>query len=86
MRSQIKSLETFEMADPKDLPDGEYVGTWGGYVVEFIAGGKFYRAGTVGGIRTPAATCLVKVEGDQITLDTNLRKAQGGEDAERNIK
>jgi hypothetical protein len=55
------------------LPDGEYRGTWGGYVVHFTVDGQRYAADTTTGIRTHMAPCRVIVSGGKITVATGTR-------------
>lgn len=50
------------------IPDGEYRGTWGGYVVRFKVDGKQYEAASSVGIRTQNAPCIVSVRDCLITV------------------
>jgi len=53
-------------------PDGVYKGVWGGYKVTFFVEQDIahYEVDAVEGIRTPKATCVVTVEGRNITVET----------------
>ena len=55
---------------PANLPDGKYDGVWGGYVVKVSIGNANYELTTDLGIRTPAAPCLVSVDGSNVTVET----------------
>jgi FAD synthase len=50
------------------IPDGEYKGTWGGYVVRFKVDGKQYEAASSVGIRTQNAPCIVSVRDCLVTV------------------
>lgn len=65
MRTQIKSLLKLE---PARLPDGEYEGRWGGYVVTVVHGGFEYQGSTSNAIRTPNAPCVVTVVNGEMNV------------------
>lgn len=66
-----KALNVFLVSDP-NLPNGEYEGRWGGYVVDVEIAGRHYRMETDVGIRTMNCPCRVKVDGENITV-TSLK-------------
>ena len=68
MKTQIKSLTKLE---PARLPDGEYTGSWGGYVVTIMHGGFEYWGNTADGIRTPSAPCIVTVLNGEMSVKVN---------------
>ena len=55
--------------DPASLPDGSYPGVWGGWSIAFTIGEMQYKARTSVGIRTPAASCTVTIQGGEITVE-----------------
>lgn len=67
MNPMLKVLN-FRRSDPATLPDGEYEGTWGGYVVKVIFNGIEYRGDTNVGIRTPCAPCIVTVLNGEMSV------------------
>lgn len=63
-------LKVVKVPPMEGIPDGDYGGTWGGYVVTFKCHGETYTARTSNGIRTPAAPCRVMVDSGRITVET----------------
>jgi hypothetical protein len=70
MKTQVSEILEVTAVMP---PDGEYEGTWGGYVVRFHAHDKAYQAKTRDGIRTPSAPVIVTVKDGKCEIE--LRKA-----------
>ena len=54
--------------DKLGIPDGEYVGTWSGYQIEFTAGGIAYTAATEDGVRGFGIPVIVAVNGGRVTF------------------
>lgn len=73
MRSTGNLSQLRLVVSPRNVPDGEYVGTWGGYYVRFTVGNEEYTAQSDVGIRTPSCVCSVRVENGQITVQAQPR-------------
>lgn len=68
MKTEIREL-TQVIKNPS-IPDGDYLGTWGGYQCEFYVGDDVFRAQTIEGIRTLNAQVMVNVRDGEITVET----------------
>jgi hypothetical protein len=57
---------------PKEttLPDGIYVGTWGGYVIQFKHEGKEYECETEEGVRGTGFTVIITIKDGVATFET----------------
>jgi hypothetical protein len=51
------------------LPDGNYKGLWGGYIVDTTIEGKKYKVATKDGIRSFNVPCRVVIENGQIYVE-----------------
>lgn len=69
MVTTVKSAEIYQPIGLQNLPDGEYIGRWGGYQVTVIFSGIQYRLETTDGIRTMNTKCIVKIDGGSITVE-----------------
>lgn len=69
MPTNVVSVEKAVSVDPKTLPNGEYIGTWGGYQVDVYINNVLYRLITEDGIRTPAAKCVVTIRDGEVTVE-----------------
>ena len=56
-----KAERCYEVFPMEDLPNGNYPGYWGGYIVKCIIGDRRYEFKMNIGIRTQKAACTVKV-------------------------
>lgn len=69
MANKIKSI-TEKVPKDASLPDGDYYGIWGGYVIEVTFKGKTYELTTEEGVRGVGFRVVVHVSGDSITFNT----------------
>lgn len=67
-----KVLSVVTCVPIRNLPNGDYAGTWGGYEVEVTIGDVDYIMKTKGGIRTISAPCVVRVKDGVVTVETKL--------------
>lgn len=70
---KVKTMETIAKSasgkiNMKSLPDGEFSGTWGGYVVDANIGNSVVRFDVEHGIRTIAAPCVVIITEGNVTV------------------
>jgi hypothetical protein len=70
MPTKIVSAEKISNVKISELPDGEYIGIWGGYeVIVNNLNGERYRFHTELGLRTPAAHCVVTIKDGVATVE-----------------
>lgn len=59
------------VVDGCDLPDGQYLGKWGGYSVRVEADGQVHTMQTKDGVRGMNIPCTVSVSKGQATVEVN---------------
>lgn len=62
---KIQNISLIVAPQSAALPDGEYEGTWGGYIVIVQHEGKTYHVEVDQGIRTMAAPCTLTIRGSE---------------------
>jgi hypothetical protein len=67
---KTRASELKQVTDAGTLPDGQYVGVWGGYRVTFEFGGVWYEARTLDGIRTHNAPCRITIKNGEMSVET----------------
>lgn len=68
MNTKITSAEAVSSVDLDYLPNGEYAGIWGGYVVEACIDGISYRFQAENGVRGMNCPCVVTVQDGEVTV------------------
>jgi hypothetical protein len=68
METQATSIEAFDAVESDSLPNGDYEGIWGGYVVTAEIGGRHYHLKTKDGIRCSNCACTVLVRNGVVSV------------------
>ena len=70
LKTKVLSATETRNVEVSALPLGEYRGVWGGYEVKVEIEGVQYHLKTEMGIRTPAAPCVIRIQGGSVTVET----------------
>ena len=73
MRNKIKSIRE-KVPQIATLPDGLYVGTWGGHIIELEYRCKIYELETEDGVKGINITVMVQIEDGIPTFETVLNR------------
>jgi|JFJP01.1.fsa_nt_gi hypothetical protein len=68
MKNKIKSI-TEKIQTPSKLPDGIYIGVWGGYVIDIELGERNYLLLTEDGVKGINIKVAVEVQDGIATFD-----------------
>ena len=71
MTTKITTADRVEKCKLSELPDGDYKGIWGGYVVEALIGGQLHRFTTENGVRGMNIPCVVMFQAGAVTVVTS---------------
>lgn len=66
-----KVFDPRQVIDSRIIPDGQFYGTWGGYLVRFKVGDDTIEARSQVGIRTVAASCVVTVKNGEMSVEVD---------------
>lgn len=64
----VESISLTESVNPADLPEGDYPGVWGGYIVRTEIQGKRYCIQSSTGVRGMNIPCTVRVKGGKVVI------------------
>lgn len=65
---KIVSAKEIKVIPESEIPHGEHLGIWGGYVVKFSVGNTDYIVEVDQGIRTPKAACKIVISENGIDI------------------
>ena len=64
MSNKILSI-TERVPHPSELPDGAYIGTWGGYIITLTYGNRQYELRTQEGVRGVGIRVVITIKDGQ---------------------
>lgn len=59
-----------KLPTPRTLPDGQYIGTWGGYVIDLVYNERSYELKTQEGVRGINVAVVVTIKNGEATFET----------------
>lgn len=68
MKNKVKSI-TEKVPQVTTLPDGQYEGLWGGYIIEIGSNGKEYELTTEEGVKGMNIKVIVEIKDGEATFE-----------------